>query len=143
MKQYKFVINGLQYEVDIKEYADSVAELEVNGTPFRVEVTHQPATTKTPRAKRPAMKSQAAAQQPAAAPAGGGPVIQIASPLPGTVLQILVKVGDTVKKGDKLLVMEAMKMENNIQAEGEGVVKSIKVTVGENVLQGAILLEIE
>jgi glutaconyl-CoA/methylmalonyl-CoA decarboxylase subunit gamma len=143
MKQYKFVINGLQYEVEIKEFADSIAELEVNGTPFRVEVTHQPATTKTPRPKRPAVKSQAAAAAPAAAPTGGGPVSQVTSPLPGTVLQVLVKAGDTVKKGDKLLVMEAMKMENNIQSERDGIIKSIKVAVGDNVLQGAALLEIE
>jgi len=142
MKQYKFVINGLQYEVEIKEYSENVAELEVNGTPFKVEVTHQTSATKTPKIKRPVVKT-APSPSEMVSPAGGGAVTPVTSPLPGTILQIVVKPGDSVKRGDKLLVMEAMKMENNIQSERDGVVRSVKVSVGDNVLQGAVLLEME
>ncbi len=143
MKQYKFVINGLEYAVEIKEYADNVADIEVNGTPFKVEVTHKDSATKTPKIKRPVVKAAPSSPEAAPPPAGGGVAIPVTSPLPGTILQILVKPGDAVKRGDKLLLMEAMKMENNIQAEQDGVVKSIKVSAGDNVLQGAVLLEME
>jgi glutaconyl-CoA/methylmalonyl-CoA decarboxylase subunit gamma len=139
MKQFKFVINGNQYEVEIKDYTNDIAELEVNGTPFRVEVEHKMTITKTPKISRPATKTPVAAA-PAVARGGTTPVI---SPLPGTIMQVVVKPGDKVQKGDKLLIMEAMKMENNIQAERDGVVSSVKVAAGDNVLQGAVLLEIE
>jgi biotin carboxyl carrier protein len=69
--------------------------------------------------------------------------ILVKAPLPGTVVKINVKVGDDVNTGDTLLIMEAMKMENNIQCETGGKIKSIMITEGENVLQGDILLEIE
>jgi glutaconyl-CoA/methylmalonyl-CoA decarboxylase subunit gamma len=139
MKQYKFVINGNQYEVEIKDYSNDVAELEVNGTPFRVEVEHKMTMTKTPKISRPVTKAPA----PAAPAAVGGAATPVLSPLPGTIMQVVVKPGDKVQKGDKLLIMEAMKMENNIQADREGTVRSVKVAVGDNVLQGAVLLEIE
>jgi len=139
MKQFKFVINGNQYEIEIKEFANNVAELEVNGTPFKVEVAHQATVSKTPKIVRPTVKTPLAAAAPVPS---GGPATPVLSPLPGTILLITVKVGDAIKKGDKLLVMEAMKMENNIQADQDGVVKSLKVSVGDNVLQGAVLLEL-
>ncbi|HRZ41209.1 MAG TPA: biotin/lipoyl-binding protein [Bacteroidales bacterium] len=138
MKQYKFIINGNQYVVEIKGFNNNLAELEVNGTPFKVEVEHQVTLTKTPKISRPTPK-------PAAAPAApvSGNATPVLSPLPGTILKINVKLGDAVQKGDKLFVMEAMKMENNIQAEKDGVVKSIRVAVGDNVLQGALIMEME
>ncbi len=139
MKHYKFVINGNHYEVEIKDFANNTAELEVNGTPFKVSVEHQATLTKTPKITRPAVKVAA----PAAAPPATGDIYPVLSPLPGTILQIVVKQGDKVQKGDKLLVMEAMKMENNIQTDRDGTVRSIKVSVGDNVLQGAVLLDIE
>lgn len=138
MKQYKFVINGNQYVVEIKGFSNNLAELEVNGTPFKVEVEQQVTLTKTPRISRPVAKTAAAATAPVS-----GTATPVLSPLPGTILKINVKAGDSVQKGDKLFVMEAMKMENNIQAEKDGIVKSIRVAVGENVLQGAVIMEIE
>lgn len=138
MKQYKFVINGNQYVVEIKGFSNNLAELEVNGTPFKVEVEHQVTLTKTPRISRPVTKTAAAATAPVS-----GTATPVLSPLPGTILKINVKDGDAVQKGDKLFVMEAMKMENNIQAEKDGVVKSVRVAVGDNVLQGAVIMEIE
>lgn len=141
MKHYKFVINGNQYEVEVRDFSNNIAEIEVNGTPYRVEIEQKFTKTKTPRMVRPAVKAPVAATP--LPEASGGAATPVISPLPGTVLQISVKAGDQIVKGDKLLVMEAMKMENNIQAERDGVVKSIKVAVGDNVLQGAVLLEIE
>lgn len=141
MKHYKFIINGNQYEVEVKDFSNNIAELEVNGTPYSVEVDQKFTKTKTPRMVRPAVKAPVAATSlPEPSHGAATPVL---SPLPGTILQISVKAGDQVVKGDKLLVMEAMKMENNIQAERDGVVKSLKVSVGDNVLQGSVLLEIE
>ncbi|MFO7723450.1 MAG: biotin/lipoyl-containing protein [Bacteroidales bacterium] len=139
MKHYKFVINGNQYEVEIKDYSNDVAELEVNGTPFRVEVEHKMTLTKTPKISRPVTRTPVAAA-PVSVSGGVTPVI---SPLPGTIMQVIVKPGDKVQKGDKLLIMEAMKMENNIQADRDGTVSSVKVAAGDNVLQGAVLLELE
>lgn len=138
MKQYKFVINGHQYEVEIKDFNNNIADLEVNGTPFKVEVENQATFTKTPKIARPQSKAPVAPSAPSVS-AATSPVI---SPLPGTILQITVKVGDKVQKGDKLVIMEAMKMENNIQADRDGEIKSIKVAIGDNVLQGAVLVEI-
>lgn len=142
MKQYKFVINGNEYEVEIKSFNNGIASLEVNGTPFKVEVEHQSTVTKTPKMVRPAARVAAPAPVAPVTMAGGAPV-PVISPLPGTILQITVKPGDQVQKGDKLLIMEAMKMENNIQADRDGVIKTIKVAVGDNVLQGEVLLEME
>jgi glutaconyl-CoA/methylmalonyl-CoA decarboxylase subunit gamma len=138
MKQYKFVINGHQYEVEIKDFNNNIADLEVNGTPFKVEVENQVTFTKTPNIGRPQSKAPA----PPVAPSISAATSPVISPLPGTILQITVKVGDKVQKGDKLLIMEAMKMENNIQADRDGEIKSIKVAIGDNVLQGAVLVEI-
>lgn len=140
MKHFKFVINGNQYEVNIKEFGNSIANLEVNGTPFKVEVEHQATMTKTPKISRPVTKAPVAPLPMSAS--SPGTVIQVQSPLPGTIIQVFVKEGETIEKGTKLLVMEAMKMENNIQAEIGGVVKSLKVAAGDNVLQGALLMEI-
>jgi glutaconyl-CoA/methylmalonyl-CoA decarboxylase subunit gamma len=140
MKQFKFTINGNQYVVEIKDFSNNIADLEVNGTPFKVEVEHQATLSKTPKITRPAAKPAVMAP---VSPSSGGSVTPVISPLPGTILKITVKPGDQVEKGDKLFVMEAMKMENNIQAERDGKIKSVKVSVGDNVLQGAVIMEIE
>lgn len=135
MKKFKFVIDGHKYEVSVNEIENNVAELEVNGTPFTVEIEKEEKVT-----TRPVAKPAAATSAPAAAPATGS-VKFIASPLPGSIVRILVEAGQSVKKGDVLLTMESMKMENNISAEADGVVKSILVTPGQNVMQDDKLIE--
>ncbi|MDY6037223.1 MAG: biotin/lipoyl-containing protein [Paludibacteraceae bacterium] len=135
MKKFKFVIDGHKYEVSVNEIENNVAELEVNGTPFTVEIEKEEKVT-----TRPAAKPAAATSAPAAAPATGS-VKFIASPLPGSIVRVLVEAGQSVKKGDVLLTMESMKMENNISAEADGVVKSILVTPGQNVMQDDKLIE--
>ena len=150
MKEYKIKINGNDYNVAIDEAEGNTAKVEVNGTPFSVEFERPIAKPKAvSQVKRPAPAAAApAAAAPAAAPvakpaavsAAGGNVIS--SPLPGVVLSINKQVGDAVKKGETVLVLEAMKMENAIEATCDGTVKEIKVQKGDSVLEGAALIVI-
>ena len=139
MKNYKFKINGNDYSVDIKSIEDNIAEVEVNGTPFRVELSKELKTSKTPKLVRSSISTKQE-KRPLSTSSG---LSKIEAPLPGNIFQIKVKEGDSVNKGDVLLIMEAMKMENNILAESGGVVKVVKVKEGDAVLQGDILVEIE
>ena len=141
MKKFKFTISGNQYEVEVQSFENDKAQVVVNGTQYEVEVEREKEEAKPVIAPRPAAPKAAA---PAAAPAAGGNVdgVKAVAPLPGTIMQIYVNVGDEVKRGDKILMYEAMKMENNFLAEVDGVIKDIKVRVGDNVLQGAVLVVI-
>ena len=139
MKKYKFTISGNTYEVEIKNLEGNMASIEVNGTPYTVELHREVRKSKTPtlvRAEIPPSKREKIEKKEKGS---SDPVI---APLPGTIIKILVKPGDLVKKGQTLLVMEAMKMENKIQSEKDGVVESVKVTPESSVLQGDILIEL-
>ena len=152
MKKYSLKINGNQYEVKIDDVneASTVAHVTVNGTKYDVEIeggkgkpvskpqviaapeaTGLSVTPKTPIATKPAA---------VAAPAAG---YKVTCPLPGTVLSIAVKEGDSVAAGQTVAVLEAMKMENNIDAERGGVVKQVLVAAGATVMEGNVLLVIE
>ena len=142
MKKFKFTISGKQYEVEVQSFENDKAQVVVNGTQYEVDVEREKEEVKPVVAPRPAAPKAAAPA--AAAPAAGGNVdgFKAVAPLPGTIMQIYVNVGDEVKRGDKILMYEAMKMENNFLAEVDGVIKDIKVRVGDNVLQGAVLVVI-
>ena len=143
MKQYKYKINGNLYNVTINDVEENIAHVEVNGTPYRVEIDN------------PVKAAPKPVTRPAAAPKteSGAPVVQrpaasskkdgVKSPLPGVILEIKVKEGDTVKKGQTLIILEAMKMENNINATKDGKVTAIKVNKGDSVLEGTDLVIIE
>ena len=152
MKKYSLKINGNQYEVKIDDVneASTVAHVTVNGVKYDVEIeggkakpvskpqviaapetTGLSVTPKTPIATKPAA---------VAAPAAG---YKVTCPLPGTVLSIAVKEGDSVAAGQTVAVLEAMKMENNIDAERGGVVKQVLVSAGATVMEGDVLLVIE
>jgi glutaconyl-CoA/methylmalonyl-CoA decarboxylase subunit gamma len=138
MKKYTFTIRGNKYDVRIKSFEDSRAVIEVNGSVFEAQIHQEIKTTKTPKLVR--------AQPPVTpikslAPATG--LNKVPAPLPGTVMKIKIKEGDSVTIGDTLLILEAMKMENNILAERNGVVKNIRIKEGEAVMQGDVMLEIE
>ncbi|MCH5328322.1 MAG: acetyl-CoA carboxylase biotin carboxyl carrier protein subunit [Coprobacter sp.] len=140
MKDYKFKINGNLYKVSVSSIVDNMAEVEVNGTPYKVELD-QPAKKQIRPLKRP----QAAPTTSTGAPVVSRPVASgapgaIHSPLPGVILDVCVKAGDTVKRGQKVMVLEAMKMENVINADRDGKVVEIKVNKGDSVLEGADLL---
>lgn len=138
MKKYKLNINGNAYSVQITEAEKNTIKLEVNGTPYEVALENEVKTSKTPRLVR-AEPSQTQNAKPLQTTAS---LKKITAPLPGIVLKVCVKVGDTIKSGDDLIVLEAMKMENTIQAESSGVVKAVLVQAGSSVLQGDPLMEI-
>ena len=137
MKKFKFTISGKQYEVEVQSFENDKAQVVVNGTQYEVDVEREKEEAKpVVAAPRPAAAPKNDAPT---APVGDGNGVKAVAPLPGTIMQIYVNVGDQVKRGDKILMYEAMKMENNFLAEVDGVIKDIKVRVGDNVLQGAVL----
>ena len=138
MTQYKFKINGKAYEVSVNGIENGIADVNVNGTPYKVEVENAPAAAPAPVQAPAAPQSAAAA--PAPAPSGAGK--KIVSPLPGVVIDVCVKEGDQVKKGQKIAVLEAMKMENEILAESDGKVTAIYVKKGDSLLEGADIASI-
>jgi len=145
MKKYKFTINGNQYEVEIQNVDDNIVEVEVNGSKYQVEIEKKIQPVKTPKLVR-AVASPSTdiekSQQRTAMPNETKGVGTNKTPLPGGVLNVIVKEGDVVKIGDKILILEAMKMENNINSDKEGKVTSIKVKAGDSVLEGEVLVEI-
>jgi len=141
MKEFTFKINGAEYKCAVEQIAAGKTNVTVNGKVYEVE-TESAAPVKPVAAPKPAPKPAAAPAaapkaEPAAPVAGGA---QIKSPLPGSVIKVLVSVGQAVKKGDTLLTLESMKMENAIMAENDGVVKQIAVSAGQNVMQDDLLI---
>jgi biotin carboxyl carrier protein len=139
MKNYKFTIDGNTFEVDILQIEGNMAKIEVNGTSFNVEIHRQVQAVKTPVLVRAAVKEP----QKNIEKKVGGSRSAVKAPLPGIILHLLVKPGDEVKKGQKLFIMEAMKMENEIKAERDGVITAIKVTEGQSVLQEEVIMEMD
>ena len=144
MKEYKYKINGNLYNVVIGDIEDNIAHVEVNGTHYTVEMEKKPKAAPAPKpVARPVAKPAAApAAAPTAKPAAAGKS-GVKSPLPGVILDIKVKEGDEVKKGQTLIILEAMKMENSINADKDGKVTAINVSKGESVLEGTDLVIIE
>ena len=146
MKKFKFTIAGQPYDTTVNEIEPNVCEVTVNGTVFQVEIEKQETLKKKPVvAPRPAATATGAAApaaKPAAAPAAAGTTV-VKSPLPGSIVKVMVQAGQEIKKGDTLLTMESMKMENVIASEVTGKVKSVLVQPGQNVMQDDKLVEIE
>ena len=155
MNKYQYKVKGVDYEVEIAEVEGNIAKVNVNGIPFEVEMqkpinaakhpTMAAAKVQAPVVAAAAPVGSAPAPAPAAAaapaaPAGAGNAVK--APLPGTVTDIKVQVGQQVNVGDTVLVLEAMKMQNNIESEYAGQVTSITVKQGETVMEGAVLLTI-
>ena len=137
MKEYKYKINGNLYNVVIGDIEDNMAHVEVNGTHYTVEMEKKPKQAVAVARPRPAAAPATSKPKPAASKSG------VKSPLPGVILDIKVKEGDEVKKGQTIIILEAMKMENSINADRDGKVTSIKVSKGESVLEGTDLVIIE
>lgn len=129
MKEYKFKINGKDYTVAVNGIEGKNAAVTVNGVNYNVELENAPAAA--PAA--PVATAPQAAAPAAAAPAGGK---VIGSPLPGVIISVDVKEGQAVKRGQKVAVIEAMKMENEILAECDGTISAIHVNKGDSVLEG-------
>lgn len=141
MKEYKYKINGNEYAVCINEVNDTTANVTVNGEEFKVE-------WEKPKEEKPVVKVQPVATKPAPAPAPTAPTAAvngnaIKTPLPGVIIDVKVNVGDAVKKGETVVILEAMKMENNINADRDGKVIAVQVAKGDTVADGAVLVVLE
>ncbi len=150
MSQYKFKINGKEFEVAVNSIENNIAYVNVNGVNYSVEINggldvvahgtsgapeNLPIFGDKPRVARPA---EAVSPAPASATSGK----KIVSPLPGVIIDVCVNVGDAVKRGQKIAVIEAMKMENDILAEADGTVTAIYVKKTDSVLEGADIASI-
>ncbi len=137
-KGFSFIIGGQKYDTTVKEKEPNIAEVVVNGTSFIVEFKKN--ESKKVKAARPVAPTTTTVAAAPAQPAGAATV---KSPLPGSIVKVMVKPGDSVKKGDTLLTMESMKMENIVASEYTGTVKNVLVQPGQNVMQDDKLVEIE
>ncbi len=139
MKNFKFKIQDNNYNVKILSHEGNKIELEVNGTSYSVKMKEEIKKAKTPTLVRAASKrpSEPLKVNPSSSKT------KIVAPIPGVVLSLDVKVGDIIKVGDRLLVLEAMKMENNIASEKSGTITAVNVSVGQQVLQNETMIELE
>lgn len=137
MKKFSFKIRGNKYDVEVVNQEKNIISMDVNGTQYEVELEEEVVAKKTPTLVR----SKVNTHKPMKAKAAGGD-FKVKCPLPGNILTIMVKAGDDIKVGDKLLVYEAMKMENVVVAEKAGKVSKVVVNVGDSVLQDDLLMEI-
>lgn len=148
MKEYSFKINGNRYDVAVNSLSGNIADVTVNGVSYQVEMENASAPAQTSAAPAPASAVQAPSApvqpaSPAPAPVSAtGQGKPVTSPLPGVIIDIKVKVGDTVKAGQTIAVLEAMKMENDIQAEWDGVITAVNASKGDSVLEGAAIVTI-
>lgn len=157
MNKYQYKVQGVDYEVEITEIEGNIAKVNVNGIHFDVELKKpintlnnhkannvkvaqkESATSVQPPVAQPVTSQQVAQPAPSATPTTGN---QLKAPLPGTITDIKVSVGQQVNVGDTVLILEAMKMQNNIEAEYAGTVTSITVKTGEAVKEGQVLIVI-
>lgn len=139
MKNFKFRIHDNNYNVKIRSNENNVIDLEVNGTFYSVKMKQEIKKSKTPTLVRSASKrpTEPLKINPSSSKT------KIVAPIPGVILSIDVKVGDTIKVGDRMLVLEAMKMENSIVSEKAGLITEIHIQTGQQVLQNQILIELE
>lgn len=138
MKNYKFKINGNEYKVDINSVEGQEISLEVNGTAYKVTMDQE--IKQQAPAPKPRVRAASAAPAAAAPKASNG--TKVTSPLPGVILDVFVNAGDAVKAGQKLCILEAMKMENEITADADGTVTEVKVRKGDSVLESDVLVVI-
>ena len=148
MSNYQYKVNGVDYNVEIQDIENNIAHVSVNGKVFEIEM---PETMKAPVAVKKEVKpveqkpaavapKPASEPKPAAKPSGKG--TKVVAPLPGTITDVKVAVGDTVKTGDTVIILEAMKMQNNIEAEADGTITEIHVGKGDTVMEGTPLVTI-
>lgn len=152
MNKFQYRVQGADYDVEIEELEGNVAKVLVNGIEFEVELKQPINPAHAIRKKKEVVQPAQPATQPAvhaskaapatAQPAAAGSGFAVKAPLPGTITSVNVKVGDTVKEGYTVVVLEAMKMQNNIESEYSGTVTSISVNQGDSVMEGSVLLTI-
>ena len=151
MKKFNIKIGGVSYAVEVTGSDDNITNLTVNDIPYEIEEmatsgrtvqksVHRPTVVKSSSAPTPAVTASAPAHRPASSSGTG---TGLKSPLPGVILELKVKEGDSVKMGQTVIILEAMKMENNVDADRDGIIEKINVTAGASVLEGDVLLTIK
>ena len=140
-KEYKYTINGNKYEVAIGDIAENIAKVTVNGEEYQVEMEPEPVEEKKVVVRKPVAAESTTEASEGTASVNTSNAVK--APLPGVITSIEVAVGDEVKAGDTLLVLEAMKMANNIEAEKDGKVTAICVKPGQSVMEDDPLVVIE
>lgn len=142
MKEYKYIIDGKEYKVAINDIVENIAHVNVNGETFQVEMEKEaePEKKKVVLGKA---ETKTESSEPTASAADVNTDNAVKAPLPGVIREIKVAVGDQVNAGDTVVVLEAMKMANNLEAEKSGKVTAILVKTGENVLEDTALVVIE
>ena len=157
----KYIINGKEFNVEITDVQGKLAKIMVNGQPYEVETEEKLHAMPTQKAvvARPQVQVAAPVQTaqvayvapvqaaPAAAPKAAAPAVaggsaKISAPLPGTITEVKCSVGQKVKAGDTVIILEAMKMQNNIEAECDGVIQQVLVSKGDSVLEGSPMVVI-
>ena len=145
MKEYKYKINGMKFTVNVGDVTDNQVMVEVNGVPYKVEIDkaapQKPALSQS--GKTAGISGAVTTSTPSPKPVVANSASAVKSPLPGTIMGFNVKVGDTVKSGDTVCVLEAMKMENDVKTINAGTVKQILVNVGDAILEGTDIMIIE
>ena len=134
MKEYKFKIGGKEYNVTVNPKEGKLFDVTVNGATYEVESENAPVAAPAPQPAAAPTQAAPAAAAPAAKPAGAGE--KVASPLPGVIIEISVKEGQQVKAGQKVAILEAMKMENEIPAPKDGTITDIHVHKGDTLQEG-------
>ena len=155
--KYEYKVKGIDYEVEIQDIEGNIANVTVNGIPFEVEMKQPVKASKQKvklggevseerKVKSEDSNSSASANSVNTAPKSAAPAASgkpVVAPLPGTINDIKVKVGDKVNVGDTVVILEAMKMQNNIEAESAGTIASINVNKGDAVMEGDTLVTIK
>ena len=142
MKDYKLKINGNEYNVSIDSVEGNTAKVEVNGVPYSVEFDKPISKPKQVVVKQAAAKPSISVTTPVQSAAPVQSSVSgsaVTAPLPGVILSVNANVGDAVKKGQVIMILEAMKMENAIEASSDGTIKKICANKGDSVLEGAEL----
>ena len=134
MKEYKFKIGGKEYNVTVNPKEGKLFDVTVNGATYEVESENAPVAAPAPQPAAAPAQAAPAAAAPAAKPAGAGE--KVASPLPGVIIEISVKEGQQVKAGQKVAILEAMQMENEIPAPKDGTITDIHVHKGDTLQEG-------
>lgn len=152
MSKYEYTVNGVDYNVEIESIENNIAVVTVNGKTFEIEMKEafkaprhieKPQAPAAPKAAPAPAPKAAPAAAPVAAPAtASANGTKVTAPLPGTITEVKVAVGDVVKTGDTVVILEAMKMQNNIEAECDGTITAISVKQGDTVLEGSTLVVI-
>ena len=145
MKNFKFALNGNNYTVEINSFESKgeyeLARVLVNNNEYEIEIQHE--QSKTPIIRQKPLVQSAVERKQITERKGTEKLSTVYAPIPGVIIKINLKAGDEVKMGETVLILEAMKMQNEIQAPRDGKIKSLKLSPEDSVYEGDVLFELE